>query len=279
MSWFRRAKTRLGYYRLRRRLYERGFLRSLRPSDVFLVGHPKSGNTWLAYMLAVALFRDREHSVNLRNVGEYVPFVHGRDYHIARYGLLPDPRVFRNEYPEYAGHYPKTIYLVRDPRAVLLSFWHMYNTMFDVGDLSQESFLTQYLAGEGIFTWWNSKLERWDRQVQEAVGRAEVDASILILRYEELVEDREHGLLTALAFIQAGRTQDEIALAVERGSFGAMRRDEDEHGAEAYEGRAKGQGRFIRVGRTEAWRGELEPRQAARIAKEFGAVMELAGYR
>ena len=55
------------------------FRRLLRPTDVFLVGHPTSENTWLAYMPAILLSKDKVDRVTLSNVGNFVPFIHGQD--------------------------------------------------------------------------------------------------------------------------------------------------------------------------------------------------------
>ena len=282
--WFGRVKRRTGYYRLRdglrNRLREPTFRRALRPTDVFLVGHPKSGNTWLAYMLAVFLADDRGGEVNLYNVGDHVPFVHGHDHAIAAWEHLPNPRVFRNEYPRYPHRYPGTIYLVRDPRAVLVSFWHMFVTMFDDRELTLASFVDGYLSGGAPFDGWHRHLGRWDRQVSEALRRGERGERICVVRYEDLVEDREAALRRVAEFIgdvPAG-TSARLSRAVARGSFDTMRDLEGRHGAEAYAGRARGEGRFIRRGRAEGWREEMDPADAARIEGAFGPVMERAGY-
>ena len=292
--WFGRGKRRLGYYRLRdavrNRLREPRFVRSLRPTDAFLVGHPKSGNTWLAYMLAVLLSDDRDGTVNLYNVGDYVPFVHGRDETISAHDHLPDPRVFRNEYPRYPRRYPRTVYLVRDPRAVLVSFRHMYVTMFDDRDMTLSRFVDGYLTGAAPFDAWHRHLERWDRQVAAALRRAEEGDDILISRYEDFVENREAALRRVVEFIAASpeesvpagtpmRDEGRLAHAVARGSFEAMRAVEERHGAEAYVSRARGRGRFIRRGRTDGWRDEMDARVAARIEAAFGRVMERVGYK
>ena len=97
-SLFRRLKRRSGYYEARRQRRRAPFERALRPTDALLVGHPKSGNTWLAYMLAILLFPDREEDITLASVGDFVPFVHGHDHRIARYGHLADPRVLPGIY-------------------------------------------------------------------------------------------------------------------------------------------------------------------------------------
>src|SRR5262245_56134175 len=96
------------------------FQRALRQTDVFFIGHPKSGNTWVAYMLAKILYKDEMNKVTMASVGHYLPVIHGQDSLIARYENLPSPRIFRNEYPVHPQLYPKTIYLVRDPRAALV---------------------------------------------------------------------------------------------------------------------------------------------------------------
>lgn len=286
--WFGRGKRRIGYYRLRdglrNRLREPRFLRSLRPTDVFLVGHPKSGNTWLAYMLAVFLSDDRDDEVNLYNVGDYVPFVHGHDHAIAAYSHLPDPRVFRNEYPRYPRRYPGTLYLVRDPRAVLVSFRHMFATMFDDRDMTLSRFVDGYLSGTAPFDSWHRHLGRWDRQVGAALRRAERGERMCVVRYEDLVHDREAALRRVAEFVEdvpaatSPGFEARLSRAVARGSFEAMREVEGRHGAEAYAGRARGEGRFIRRGKTEGWKDEMDPADAARIEAAFGPVMKRAGY-
>ncbi len=317
--WFGRGKRQAGYYRLRdglrNRLREPEFRRALRPTDVFLVGHPKSGNTWLAYMLAVLLSDDRRGDVNLYNVGDYVPFVHGRDHAITTYGHLPDPRVFRNEYPRHPRRYPGTVYLVRDPRAVLVSFRHMFATMFDDRDMTLSRFVDGYLSGGAPFDAWHRHLMRWDRQVAAALRRAEGGERVCVVRYEDIVADRGAALRRVAEFIGAvpaggvpaedlavddlavghlavgqaaarqaaagdvaAETSARLSRAVARGSFEAMRDLEGRYGAEAYAGRARGEGRFVRRGEAEGWRDELDPADAARIEAAFGPVMERAGY-
>jgi hypothetical protein len=277
-GWVRGVKRRLGYYRLRSQLLRPRFQRALRPTDVFLLGHPKSGNTWLGYLIATARSAEPEERLNLATVGEFVPCVHGRDHRIAEFAALPDPRVFRNEYPRYSKLYPWIIYLVRDPRAVIPSLWAMYRTMFDDQRTPIAAFLEQYLGGRGIFRHWNADLVRWDRQVDRALVSAEQGDRILLVRYEDLLADRRAELARVLAFAGIDPGPDGLARATERGGFAAMQAVEDRHGAEAYRGRALGEGRFVRHGRADGWREELPPEVSARIAADFGAVMLRAGY-
>lgn len=276
MGLIRDWKKRLGYYEARRNYLRTPFQRALRPDDAFLVGHPKSGNTWLAYMVAILIQGEAHERVTLRNVAEFVPFVHGRDDKIRRYAGLPDPRLFRNENPQYPELYPRTIYLIRDPRAVLVSFWHMYQVMFDDHGLRLEEFVDQYMSMDGIFETWNSKLTRWDRQVINYLTRSQVNDQILTVRYEDMIGDRHACLERVARFLNL--RGDGIEIASRRGSFDSMRKVEDEFGAEAYEGKARGDGKFVRVGKVDGWRVEMPIAVASRIENEFGPVMEQAGY-
>ncbi|MGE0551877.1 MAG: sulfotransferase domain-containing protein [Gemmatimonadales bacterium] len=277
-GWLRSIKRSLGYYRLRATLERPRFVRALRPTDVFLVGHPKSGNTWLAYLLAMVVEPVDPDRVDLVNVGRYLPFVHGREHRIADYGGLADPRIFRNEYPRFWSSYPKVIYLYRDPRAVVVSLWEMYRTMLGDRRLPLDRFVDQYLAGNGVFRHWNSNLERWDRQVGRALDAAAGGGHLLLARYEDLVADRAAVLAEVSRFAGLDPSPERLADAVARGDFDAMRSLEDRGGAEAYRGRARGSGRFVRVGRVDGWRDELPPDLAARLVETLGPVMLRAGY-
>jgi hypothetical protein len=229
-------------------------------------------------MAAILIAGEARDSVTLRNVADFVPFVHGRDDRIRRYPALPDPRLFRNENPQYADLYPRTVYLVRDPRAALVSFWRMYQVIFGSPSVGLEPFIDQYMSMNGIFDTWNSKLERWDRQVGRYLERSRTDPRILIVRYEDMVSDRRDSLARVAGFLEFPASDSEIDLAVLRGGFDAMRQVEDRFGAEAYEGKARGKGKFVRVGRIDLWHEEMAPSVASRIEETFGPVMEAAGY-
>lgn len=251
------------------------FRTSLRSTDVFLVGHPKSGNTWVAYMLAIVLEDgDTQSHVNLANVGDFVPIIHGTDSQISRFGALRDPRIFRNEWPVYPEHYPKTLYLVRDPRAVLVSYYHHYRVVTGDDATSLDSFIDMYLR-DGCIRSWEPRLVRWDRQVAQWTGHA---GPSYVVKYESLHEDRRDVLEAIVRFCGFEPANGVIAAAVERGGFGAMRDVEGRSGAESYPNGLQRRGRFLRRGRVDGWREELSPGAREAIESEFRPVMQQMGY-
>jgi len=246
-------------------------------SDIFLVGHPKSGNTWLAYMLAILIRRDFGHQITLSNIGEYIPVVHGRDRKIAKYSNLPKPRVFRNEWPVHPDLYPKVVYLVRDPRAVLVSYYHMYRTITPDCEMSIRAFVEEYLSHGCI---WNLEpLVRWDRQVLVWKKRAEREGNVMIVKYEDMVIGRAQVLKGLIKFGEIPCTQADLDIAVARGSFELMRKDEEKHGAESYPGAVGKRGRFIRRGKIDGWKDEMDLPTLKQIERELGAAMKAMGYQ
>jgi hypothetical protein len=252
------------------------FKKALRSTDVFIVGHPKSGNTWLAYMLAILFCSDRQHEVTMANVGRYVPCIHGRDADITKYGNLSNPRLFRNEYPVHPLLYPKTVYLLRDPRAVLVSYYHMYGVVRPNDPMSLDSFVDEYLAKGFLSNF--EPLERWDRQVLAWHRRAQEGDRVLLVKYEDMVEDRKGVLEKVARFINVSPSVTRLAEAVERGAFAAMQKDEEAHGAESYLKIKDKRENFVRRGKTDGWKDEMNPVLATRVEREFGPMMKAAGY-
>jgi hypothetical protein len=258
----------------------------LRPTDVFLVGHPKSGNTWLAYMLGIILRAgDPGGQITVANIGDFIPEIHGDDLGILKHRALPNPRVFRNEFPMFHHLYPRTIYMVRDPRSVLVSYYHHYRVTTADSEMTLEAFVAKYLADGPIVTW-EPGLARWDTQVAEWTNRAS-EASVMIVAYEALHEDRRAALERVASFCGVQAPEDAIAAAVERGSFEAMRSEEARWGAQAYlldGGQAYreapgGTGWFFRQGLRDGWKDELPAKARTAIEREFGPTMEALGYR
>jgi hypothetical protein len=265
-------------YRTARRAKERRalFVRSVRPDDTFLVGHPKSGNTWLAYMLAVLVRGDRDNRINIANIGDYAPVVHVHDHAIAKYGQLPSPRIFRNEGPAYPDLYPKTIYIVRDPRAVLVSYYH--HCVHDTGeaDWAMDAFVDEMLA-HGCIRRLEPTVIRWDTQVQDWIRRAETQP-VKLVRYEDLKADRKAVLAELAAFMDFECDEDALDFAAARGDFNSMRSEEKTYGAESYAGEKGARGFFVRKGKVDSWRDELPAGAVARIEGAFGATMRQLGY-
>lgn len=252
------------------------FRRALRPDDTFLVGHPKSGNTWLAFMIAVmAVGEEHADEVNVKNVGTFVPTIHGQELLVSRLPLS-SPRTFRNEWPVLGDLYPRTLYLVRDPRSVLVSYYHHYAAVAPKSAGSMSSFVERYLT-EGNIAEWEPQLRRWDRHVSVWLDRAE-SQRVLVVKYEEMRMARFETLKRVQQFLE-WPTDAAVELAAGRGEFESMQASERRHGAESFAGVKTASGaQFFRSGTAAGWVDELPHESVVLIEQAFGPVMQRCGY-
>ena len=73
------------------------------PTDVFLVSYPRSGNTWLRFLLANAL---RPEQATFTTVGEVVPDIYDEtDRELLR---RPSPRILKSHEP-FDPRYPRVV--------------------------------------------------------------------------------------------------------------------------------------------------------------------------
>jgi hypothetical protein len=229
-------------------------------------------------MLAILLERgDPTDRVTVANIGDFVPVIHGHDAAISTYEALADPRIFRNERPTHPDLYPRTLFVVRDPRSTLVSYYHYYRTLADDGEMSLADFISSYLA-DGCISTFEPDVVRWDRQVMEWINRART-RPIMIVKYEDLHRDRERVLAEIARFCGLADHDDAMASALERGSFEAMQREEGRHGVEPqHPPDPPSRGWFFRQGATDGWRAELSSETLQAVEKAFRPAMAALGY-
>src|SRR3954464_14623007 len=133
---------------------------TVRPTDVFICSYPKSGTTWLGYLLAQALKPNPSEPLNLKSFGKYVPDVnllYTKRGNLAAHAGLADPRFFLC-HATYDAKLPRVAYIVRDPRDVLLSYWHYQRFLKSGYDRS----LSDYLRNERHWPCdWNEHVASW----------------------------------------------------------------------------------------------------------------------
>src|SRR6476646_4264045 len=86
--------------------------------DTFVVSYPRSGNTWTRFLIANLLHPDL--NVSFTNIEKLIPDTSSQSNRALK--RTPRPRIIKTH--EYFDHrYPKVIYIVRDPRDVVLSYY------------------------------------------------------------------------------------------------------------------------------------------------------------
>jgi estrone sulfotransferase len=254
------------------RVYDLSAFRpTVRPTDVFVCTYPKSGTTWLGYLLANALKPDPAEPLDLKSFGKYVPDVnlqYTKRGSLAEHAGLPDPRFFLCHAAYNAAlatTFPKVVYVLRDPRDAMLSYWHYQRFLAAGYDKSLADFLRE---GEHWPCDWDEHVTGWLLPRRHP--------NLLVLRYEDLHADAAGALRAVLALAGVDRTDAQIAAAVEASRFDKMRAAEDKGGVH---GKAGGSAeRFVRKGRVGSWRDEMTPADLRVLEDRYGDVMRQVGY-
>ena len=144
--------------------------------DVFVVSYPKSGNSWVRFLIANLVAPGR--SVDFASVQEIVPGIDWLSANELR--RLSRPRLLKShEY--FDPRYGKLLYLVRDPRDVVVSYYHHHvRSQLIAEGYPMEQYVTRFLAGRlDPYGSWHDHVGSW-------LGAREGDPGFLLMRYEDL---------------------------------------------------------------------------------------------
>jgi hypothetical protein len=239
------------------------------PDDIFLVSFPKSGNTWTRFLLANLRFPDEP--ATWANINRLIPDPTGtakRDF-----DRMPRPRIIKS-HECFDPRYPRVVYIVRDPRDVVLSQYHYHRKIRKLDDESPlDQFVTRFLAGE------TCPHGSWGQNVATWLSTSEENPRFLLLRYEDLVADTARELAKVATFLKLAAGPEQIAQAVERSSADRMRQLEKKQTDknELVKGSRKDMS-FVRAAGAGGWRSELPAPMVARIEAAWGPLMQRLGY-
>jgi len=256
------VKRGLGLYRPNRSLL-------ILPDDIFLVSFPKSGNTWTRFLLANLRFPDEP--ATWANIDRLIPDPTGttkRDFE-----RMPRPRIIKS-HECFDPRYPRVVYIVRDPRDVLVSQYHYHRKLRKIEDDSPiEKFVTRFLAGE------TCPHGSWGQNVTTWLFTSEGSPRFLLLRYEDLIADTARELVKVVNFLHLSAVEQQIAQAVERSSADRMRKlEKAQAGKHTLFKGTRNDLSFVRAAGSGGWRNDLPAPQVARIEAAWGHLMHHLGY-
>jgi hypothetical protein len=207
-----------GFYRI---WWERAY--GVSRDDVFLVSYPRSGNTWLRFMLLQA--RPGFHKEDFQRIEEIIPDMHGgKPWFLCRRANVIKSHL------TYWQPFRRVVYLVRDGRAATYSNWKY---QWDEG--KHRFSFSEYLSKPRWPSTWNQHVSGW----------AVAPETELILRYEEIEVNPSASLGALCKLLGWPVSPDQINCIVENSSKEKMRAMEQSSGVRLH--RVGGGGR-------ESWR-------------------------
>ena len=164
----------------------------------------------------------------------------------------------------------KSIYVIRDPRDVAVSYAHHLS-------VSMDEAVSRMLANNaGVFPQAGKSFvmdvySSWGMHVKSWTTREFVQ----VIRYEDFLDTPEIHFRKVLDQYGIEYDQNQFENALALSTFDSLQKAEDEGG---FNEKGKRQGRFFRRGKAGAWEDELSEQQVRKIESAFGDQMNYWGY-
>jgi aryl sulfotransferase len=165
------------------------------------------------------------------------------------------------------------VYVVRDPRAVAVSFAHHGEWSIDEAIARMNDPGSTFAAStERLRPQLHQCLRRWSEHVESWLA---APFPVQIVRYEDMHRDAPAEFARIAEFLRLPCDSGQIAAAVEAARFSRLQARERDVGFVERPHRAAA---FFREGSVDGWRQVLTTEQAARIVGAHGTVMRKLGY-
>lgn len=229
-------------------------------TDVIVAGYPKSGNTWMQYLLAAAFYGLDLQVASDALVQDLVPDVHFKKFFKPYF-----PVTFFKSHFLPRPDYRKVVYLLRDGRDAMVSYWHYLQGL----DGDSIDFLKLVQTGENLFPCqWHEHVEQW---LANPHG-----AQMITVRYEDLQANPAAQLQRISEFAGLPREAGVLEAAAQSASLPAMKKRETTFAWENPQIPKNKQ--FVRRGQVGSHRDEMPPAVRDAFISQAGAIMSKTGY-
>jgi hypothetical protein len=247
------------------------------PDDIFLVSYPRSGNTWTRFLLGNLIYQNDP--VTFSNIESKIPEIYFNRDRLLR--GLPRPRMLKS-HESFQPHYPRVIYVVRDPRDVAISYYHHNVKARNISDEYPISkFVPRFIAGE-----FDPRFGSWRDNVLSWTALRRGDPRFLMLRYEDMkvnpaaVLDNVVRFLERCSFRKIDSSAEALQRAIELSSPERMRSlEKQESNRWILTKGTRSDKPFVRSAVAGNWKSQLDEQSVAEIESAWGGLMRSLGYQ
>ncbi len=231
------------------------------PEDVFIVGYPKSGNTWFQHLIGGVVYGVDARTSPPLLANDLVPDVHLNAF----YRRYSTPMFFKSHSLPRAD-YRRVVYLLRDGRDAMVSYFHYLEALHG----AKLDFLELITAGAPeIPCKWHEHVDAWLQNPH--------DARMLVIKYEELLSQPVEQLERFCRFINLDREQRQLAAVAEAAQFRNLRAKEARFGL-GRPGAWPADKFFFRRGVTGSYLDEMPPAVLQAFMSEAAQTLRRNGY-
>jgi len=195
---------------------------------IWIASYPKSGNTWVRFLLLNLLYGKQESSERLDKL---VPDIHKRGF------IVPPPGsslTYVKSHLKMSASMPfleRTagfIYVVRNPIDVMLSNLNYVYLTYRTPDNPEiredvkNDYIAQFIGHRGDPRWLKQGMGSWDGHVESWCANPHQLPGFFV-RYEDMLEDTLSEMRRLCDFLGLEKTDAEIQEAVNQSTFSRMR--------------------------------------------------------
>ena len=243
---------------------------------IWLASYPRSGNTWLRFMLTALLKGGVKKSLQVEAV---VPDIHKREI------AAPENSLFAKTHFRWGADHPYrnsttgAVLLLRHPLDIIVSTWN-YGRLIDQ-PVALETLVERYIVKGRIWSYefgWAAHARSWLDQD---------DFETLTVRYEDMLDDTAAQLRRICEFAGFSAEDQAIRSAIETGRLERMQKLEADELAGNIDGlftlahelsATPGRYRFVNRGEKRTWTGLIGEEQLKRLTLLRGPELRRLGY-
>ncbi|KAM5262539.1 sulfotransferase 2A1-like [Ctenodactylus gundi] len=249
-----------------------------RDTDVLLVTFPKSGTTWMQQVLSLLFCKGHLWPIHHLPNWERMPwmeqiyfsdFLKKLDPTLPR--LLTTHLTARSLGPALTKSKARVIYMARNPKDVLVSFYHFHRMARFLPDPSSfASFVDEFLEGTGFFGSWFDHVRGWMGLQQ--------DLNMLVNTYEELYQEPRGTIQKLCDFLGHKLGPEEVDSILRHCSFSFMSQSSAvNYSLVSKEVLDTSRSRFLRKGVVGDWKEHFTPEQNEKFNTVYQAKMGDSG--
>lgn len=238
------------------------------PNDVFIISYPKSGNTWLRFLVANYMSNNQ---CTFENSHFFIPDIHYNPEYVEK---LPQTGVrFIKSHSAYTSTYPKVVYVARDGRDVAVSYYFYLKKFRNISEeISFHEFLEKFNQGAlDNFSSWGEHVVGW--------LSCQSPDNLLLIKYDDMKQDTLGCLKRVLSFSNIDFDMQKAKAAVEASSFKNMQKQEDSQKENIERFKSSNTGiRFVRKGKTGEWKNFFTAEAEKKFVEVHGDALRRLGY-